>query len=93
MIVNLKEALSIIHGTHAFDVEFVTADKRRNTGGEVKVLKGCQPLPKKPGDPLATKRRNNYINATRTITPAEGHPVSVHIFLITKINGREVSLY
>lgn len=94
MTVNLKEALSIIHGKQLFDVEFVTADKRRQTGGEFKTLTGCRINKKeqmKPGP--GSKARNHYRHATRTIIPAQGHPVDVHIFLITKINGKEVSLY
>ena len=94
MIVNLKEALSIIHGNQPFDVEFVTADKRRQTGGEFKTLTGCR-INKKEQMTSGTgsKARNHYLHATRTIIPAQGHPVDVHIFLITKINGKEVSLY
>lgn len=87
--------MDTIYNDETFDLEFVTADERRKTGGKIKTIKGgwlARNNERPAGDGQGTKARNHHKNMTRTIHRHDGHPVDVHIYLITKVNGREVTL-
>lgn len=90
-IIRLKEALDItlenLHGglPKPFDIEFVTFDKRRKKGGEIislsQVVRVNQKHDTKHNGTIGVKNpKNSY------------HPICIHTWLITKINGMEVAL-
>jgi len=85
-----------------FSITFVTADKRRDKGGEwlsidhavlsrnVRKKRHGKVLPKQKSSALGTQ--NHFANATRNVLCAKsGNTFKVHIYLIKKINGQEVA--
>lgn len=86
-----------------FDMEFVTADRRRGTGGDLihvrKWMKLRENLPneKLPGSFAPKFKRqkesNNWNNRTfRIFNPADRskHPITVHFRLIVSFNSKTV---
>ena len=64
-------------------VRFCTLDTKRNTGGEMMEVKAYL-----PHNRINSKQ---YRKAMRNICViGKAHPVAVHIYLITSINGKEV---
>lgn len=78
-----------LHRFIPFDLEFVTANVRKQTGGEVKQMTDMVYLPpKRKGH---AKNPNLYMNSTINIMPAGGGPITtVHLILIRKINNQLV---
>lgn len=98
MVITLKEALHIISTSERFNLKVVTADRSRKTGGEILEIAGgyLQKHKGKADRSKATegsKAQNHYANLTRNIYRDNGHPVKIHVFLITEVNGKEVTLY
>lgn len=98
MVITLKEALQIINTSERFNLKVVTADKVRNKGGEIlEIDNGYLQKYKGKADRSqaseGSKAQNHYANLTRNIYRDNGHPVKIHIFLITEVNGKEVTLY
>ncbi len=100
--ITIKEALQIMEKTGdlkrpvPFSLEWVTADRVRNTGGIIKKAEGVTLLKNERAVPqrirqAKTKQHNanRILNATRDIF-YNGRPDRVHIFLILKINGKPV---
>lgn len=82
-----KEALGIIDRCRKdtierFQIDFVTYDRKRGTGGEPKRLDDCF---------VTGSNHNQFENGTITIQTAQvSHPITVHVNLIMKINGQWV---
>lgn len=95
-----------IHSGEPFDMEFVTCDRRRGTGGElihakawmILTMPGEKPAAGAPGatkaqTASATKNPHHSDNGTVNIfNPANAgyHPISVHYDLIQFFNGKRV---
>lgn len=87
----------------AFSIAFVTADKRKNTGGELieveKAYKSGYINPEdrkkmqqlQPASDMLNKSPNHYQNSTRNIVIASNSEVrKLHVRLIRKFNGKTV---
>lgn len=88
---------------HPFSIAFVTANKKKNTGGEwIEVDKAYKsgylaPEDRKkmqqlqPASEMIKRAPNHYENSTRNIVIAANSEVrKVHIRLIRKFNGKTV---
>lgn len=78
-----------------FDVIFVTADREKNTGGEIVEIRGARLATPKREGPIAraTKKKtaqNHHANSTRNIVLANGLIRKIHIRLIIQFNGKKV---
>ncbi len=88
-----------------FDVQFVTADRARKTGGAIEELKGVvlsnakrkkkpqritAAMPDDLGDRPNGKRPNHYVNRTRNFMLPNNQVRKAHISLITHMNGEVV---
>lgn len=80
-----------------FNIKFVTADKKRMSGGEIieiKYAKKCIGIRNNEAvfDTGNKKRKkpNHYINSTRNILCPNGQIRKIHIRLITEFNGQKV---
>jgi hypothetical protein len=97
-----SEVLKLVDTGASFDMEFVTADRRRGTGGKLIELKAWQ---KKIGQPVEDtipgqhirrtkpKDPNHYKHGTINVfNPANKavHPHKVHVPLIQTFNGKKV---
>jgi len=90
-MITFQEALKTIRRKDSidqsvpFDVEFVTANPAKNTGGKIHDLKGMVYLfPKSGGD----RNPDHFLNGTINIMPAGGGPITkIHIMLIRKVNN------
>ena len=97
------EALKIIDSGQSFDLVFITADRRRGTGGEVKRVVGWQKISdseapgRLPGQ-FAKKTalvkdprhgQHKTINIYNPNRPAE-HPMKVHWRLMIYMNGKMI---
>ncbi len=93
--ITIKEVLTDMGSGQPFAIEYCSYDKKRGTGGELINLSNCT-HPKRQQSPTTGDNRgkvkNHYANATRNIYPQEGHPIPVHIYLITKFNHKTVVL-
>jgi hypothetical protein len=87
LIMVLIEALKTIRdckkdSRNRFNIEFMSYDKRRETGGKLIVLKNCF---------RSGSNHNEMENGTVTISTRDStHPVTVHIRLIMKVNSEMV---
>ncbi len=65
-----------------FDIEFVTLDVKRKTGGTLKVLNNCR---------VASSSHNPFEHGTINVLAAgQTHENTIHIKLIMKLNGEFV---
>lgn len=98
-----SEAMKIVMSGQPITMEFVTADRRRGTGGDLMLVKNWMkilhnlPADKIPGKYSRkykrVKERHNYDNRTFSIfNPADPrqHPVTVHFRLIHTFFGKTV---
>jgi hypothetical protein len=76
LLIRLSQALDDMKSNGPFTIEFVKADRKRKTGGEIARIE------------QATLSSNNgqMINVRR---PGQARPVPVHIRLITEFNGKK----
>jgi hypothetical protein len=80
----LSDALKYINGCNEFnhqrfDIEFITLDKTRGTGGKLKKLTRCR---------AAGAHHNQSEHGTISVlSPEKSHEVPIHIHLIQKVNG------
>jgi len=75
----LADALKIIDSHEPFDLEFITADKKRRTGGKRMIFENV----------ISTSRF--YKHGIRTIKIlSSGNSREFHIRLLTKFNGKEI---
>jgi hypothetical protein len=101
--ITLKEVLDAMDAGQPFSIAFVTADRRKNTGGEwIEVEKAYKsgyvdPEARKqmqklqPASDMIKRAPNHYENSTRNIVIAANSDVrKVHIRLIRKFNGKTV---
>lgn len=87
-----------INSGERFDVEFVSADRRRGTGGALKVYRNCMISRRSGGNKKAaggvqqgSSRRNNYRNGTITVRLLGRNEIKdIHVRLITLFNGATV---
>lgn len=99
-----SQAIAVINTGQPFNLDFVTADRRRGTGGEYISVKGWMkvkgdlPEEARPGHFKKVHSpktdRNNHINKTFLIfNPANRgvHPITVHYRLMQLINGKHIS--
>lgn len=77
-LITLKDALAEMKKGEPFDVSFWTADKNRDTGGEIKELKGV------------TLSSVNYPHAIRKVQLPNNEYRDIHIYLMRTFNGRNV---
>ena len=100
--ITLAEVLKHIDSGQPFDMEAVQADVARGTGGAIRTYTKAvkwiaQQLPGKEAAKAATatatpKNPSHYKNSTRNIYLPETRQMrKVHIRLITKFNGKQVS--
>lgn len=95
--------MALINKGQPFNLEFVTADRRRGTGGDFMSVKGWMKLrddlPKeaRPGHytPKYMAKRDNqhHLNKTfQVFNPAHrhAHPITVHFRLLQSINGKRI---
>lgn len=82
-----KDALELMRKKDAngfpvpFTLRYVTFDKQRNTGGELREVKATMPH--------GRINKKMYRNAIRHIRiMGVEHPVPVHIYLMTRINNK-----
>jgi hypothetical protein len=96
-----SEVLKQLDTGEPFQMEFVTADRKRGTGGEVIKVenwakhKGTAVNERKPGNPspLGGNRRGpNSIKVVNIHNPFNriAHPIAVHLLLILTFNGKRV---
>lgn len=98
-----SEAMKIVNAGRPFSLAFVTADRRRGTGGywlQVKdymKLRDDLPADARPRGYVKKHERkresNNFSNKTfRIFNPANkaAHPITVHFRLIQNINGKQI---
>lgn len=80
----MNEALDVIARTFSrqsfVTVEYVTLDRARNRGGELKVFKGY-----KAGSSHSAKE-----NGTVTLVNANNERATIHVPLIMKVNNQRV---
>lgn len=86
----------------SFDMKFVTADRKRNTGGEIiEIRNGRKCVGKRNGKVIYDTREtvaevrqsrspNHWTNQTRNIILPNGAIRKVHIRLIIEFNGTKV---
>jgi hypothetical protein len=97
-----SEAMALINSGKPFDLEFITADRRRGTGGKIISLKGWMKLREDmpaeafPGytKKIALKRdKANHQNKTFTVFNPQNkavHPHTVHYRLMQVLNGKRI---
>lgn len=97
-------ALRFADSGEPFDMVFVTADRRRGTGGELVTVKGWKKMDKedearsmpsgvRKTSLAITKSPNHWINKTINIFNPNNrsvHPIKVHFRLIQFFNGKRV---
>lgn len=102
--ITLANVIDEMNSGRQFDIEFVTCDEKRRTGGELKAYSGVirSNTPKSPSGGLAapdkrtvkTKQPNHRYNSTVNLyIPREEKKNrfrKVHLRLITLFNGKEV---
>lgn len=101
--ITLKQVLEFMDAGQPFSISFVTADKRKNTGGEwidiEKAYKSGYVDPEarkqtnklQPASDMINRAPNHYQNSTRNIMIAANSDVrKVHLRLIRKFNGKTV---
>lgn len=96
--ITLADALKIIDSGRPFDIEVITADVKRGTGGRVVAYANATKAKRDGNKPqktqelkLPTRSPQHYLNSTRNITLLkERETKKIHIRLITKINGKIV---
>jgi hypothetical protein len=105
-VITLAEVVTIINSGKAFDIEYVTCDRERGTGGELKVY---SQVTKSSAIPERRKGRGKKhipdIGVTRNPNHSANHTVNIyipgepdrhkrirklHLRLITKVNGKQV---
>jgi hypothetical protein len=94
-----SEAVRQIYSGECFDMQFITADLKRGTGGELIEVINWQILKKDDepgaasGSTAGSRTPNNDEHQTITIhNPGNSrvHPISVHIKLIQFFNGKRI---
>ena len=79
-----------------FSLTWITANRSKQTGGQIKIAKGItllrneRTLPQAKRAASTRKERNRNFNATRDIF-YDGREDCVHIFLIVEFNGKPVT--
>lgn len=79
-----------------FSITFVTANRKKGTGGEFRTYSGCilsknnMELPLHQRSSTFTKAPRHFENATRNIQTPEGDIIKVHIRLIKRVNGQDI---
>ena len=99
-----SQAMQIINAGQPFTLEFVTADRRRGTGGDLvqcrnwMKLRDDMPAEARPG--MYKKKHEpkidakNHLNkAFKIFNPANrtAHPITVHFRLMQSINGKRIT--
>ncbi|MGN6416874.1 MAG: hypothetical protein ACTHMC_05260 [Pseudobacter sp.] len=96
------KVLQLIDSGEPFDLDFVTADRARGTGGKIKRVKGWQkyseagPVGGRPSDFKATGRKKTTTGSDhRTFNiynpnDRKQHPVKVHYLLMAYFNNIKI---
>lgn len=97
--ITLNQALHKIKMGERFDIEFVTCDRTRSTGGSLRVITNCiypRKQKKETQTPLSkeayySKAPRHFENSTINIQQLGNKEIrKIHIRLITKLNGIQV---
>ncbi len=99
-------AIQLINTNKPFDLEFVTADRRRGTGGELIKVENWKKVSKQSAkeekltsktfskfEPDVSKNPHHFLNDTFNIfNPANrsDHPRKVHYWLMISLNGKTI---
>lgn len=98
-----SEVIKQMDAGDRFDLVFVTADRKRGTGGSLVTVKGWQKVigePYKPGKkkihPVATNGRNPQHRENKTINihnpmNRDYHITTVHVLLMQLFNGKRIT--
>ena len=100
-VLHQMEQLDAENNPVAFDVKFVTHDKKRDIGGEIISVDGARKcVGKRNGkvvfdvrakkDDKPVKDPHHFLNATRNIVLKNGQIRKLHIRLIIEFNGKKV---
>lgn len=104
-VITLKDVLKLMNRTDSkgvpipFKIEFVTADRHRDTGGKWLKIDGAilsklnklLPIHMRRSDGFAgSKKPASYENAQRNIQAPDGSIVSVHIYLMKRFNDYDI---
>lgn len=84
-IMALKECLQEMETGKPFTVTFVKADRKRNTGGELKTYENCRLHYSRKDSPA-----NHYQHSTRNVMLQNGEIRKIHIRLIVQFNNARV---
>lgn len=101
MVIQLREVLDTIESGKPFDITFITADRKKGTGGEIKRYTGwvkCdlaampEPVLRRNRIPVnSLKEAAHRLHKTKNImNPVTRDIRKVHIRLITEFNGKRV---
>lgn len=96
-----SQVIKTIDSGESFTMEFVTADRRRGTGGDLITVEGwCKKSSEtvrdvKPGH-VPIKKSGTTRNTFKTVriynpVSTEAHPITVHYKLIQFFNGKRVT--
>lgn len=90
----LKDVITHMEAGHEFSIEVITADRNKNTGGDILYFPKAKIFRKKKqgfdGKTGLTKRQNHFINSTRNLLLPNNQIRKIHIRLITRFNGETV---
>lgn len=98
---NLTEALEIMNSGAPFTCKYVSFDRKRKTGGELKtdtlVITSLPEIEREKKPATESKAQNHYQNATRNFFVVADNVVTsvirkVHIILVLEINGNKLML-
>jgi hypothetical protein len=98
-IITLKEVLAEMETGNPFSIVFITADKKRDLGGDIIRIDSCvlnwtatkEKIKADGFNPeLKSKTQNHYDNGTRNLLLPAGHIKKCHIRLITEFNNKKV---
>ena len=101
--ITLSEVLKRMRELPSFCISYVSYNKRKKTGGVIKELAEAVTLGKLNSSSNtsnfatpsknANHKENLTMNIQETIMGIEqGHPIKIHIYLITKFEGKKVIL-
>ena len=100
-VIALSAVLYVMDRGERFDIEFVTADRKKGTGGELKTMTNCvlysaykkdRPVDiKVEAAAVLSKNPRHFQNSTRNIYCMHSRETrKVHLRLITRFNGKQV---
>lgn len=78
-----KDALKLMRSGQPVNIEFITCDVSRNTGGDIKYMNNAV---------VSASSHDKKKNGTITMREfPDGDPVSIHVCLLQKINNEFIN--